>query len=778
VYAWRVEQPSQSRATPAGEITLATPISRVRGVGPRRAAALLELGVKNVGQLLAYLPVRHERQEAEAPIRDLVPGTLATARGEVSATRVVNRRPRPRFEAVLIDDDGRLDLVWFNMLFLRDTIHPGVRLRVQGKVQALGPSLRMSNPRVEVLGTGEGDTPPDAPSTEAPGVAARSSSRRDPAPAQAKLRPIYSASAAISSRQIEQAINAILEPALKGLVDHLPEAFRRERSLPELASAYRAMHAPRDEDDARAARRRLAYDELLMLQLGVQMKRAARRHEAPAPVLRTTAKIDQAIRARLPFTLTPAQDRVVEEIARDLARAEPANRLIQGDVGSGKTAVALYAMLLSVAARHQAALLAPTELLAEQHVASIRAMLRGAKVRVELLTGSLTASERRATLARVASGEVDIVVGTHAILSGGVAFKSLGVAVVDEQHRFGVHQRAALRAKGSAPHVLVMTATPIPRTLSLTLFGDLDVSTITGLPPGRTKISTRVVGPESRPTVYEFVRARLDEGERAYIVAPAIDNDGHVDDDDDLIDANAKRRTSRLDPRAAPVNPGAPMRSVVALERELRDGPLRGLPIAVLHGRMSAVERDRVMSAFRAGELRALIATTIIEVGVDVPEATLMVVEDAERFGLAQLHQLRGRVGRGARASACILVAGTPGLVGPDGSVAPPGTVLGDERAQAGARLTAMRTLSDGFKLAERDFELRGFGEIFGTRQSGMPPFRVVDLRTDLDLLALARRDAASWIERFPTLESADLALLRRRVLKAHGPWLGLGDVA
>jgi ATP-dependent DNA helicase RecG len=524
--------------------------------------------------------------------------------------------------------------------------------------------------------------------------------------------------------------------------DHLPADLRRERSMPELREAYRMMHRPAGDDEVRAARRRLIYDELLLFQLGVHMKRAHLRQTMKAPALPRTDAIERRIRERMPFELTDAQKRVVGEIAADLALDVPMNRLVQGDVGSGKTVVALDAMLRAIGHGHQAALMAPTEILAEQHFLSMSAMLEGSDVRIALLTGNMGSDERAATLAGLADGSVHLVVGTHALISDRVAFRSLAVAVIDEQHRFGVEQRSKLRVKGSAadggagdfdtPHVLVMTATPIPRTIGLTLFGDLDISTIDALPPGRTPVATRTVNSDRRGEVYGWLRKRLDAGEQAYIVVPAIDT-GVSSGEEELRD----------------------LRTVQA---ELEAGELRGKRVAAIHGRLKRETREHVMARFRAGAIDALIATTVIEVGVDVPNATVIVIEHADRFGLAQLHQLRGRVGRGSKPGACVLVAD-------------PKTDDGIER------IRVMCETTSGFELAERDFALRGPGDVFGTRQSGVPPFRIADPLRDAALLDLARRDAAAWIGLNPTLAGPEDALVRRRLIKVHGPWLGLGDV-
>jgi ATP-dependent DNA helicase RecG len=694
-------------------ITLTTNVAALEGVGPRRAAEFRRLGIRCVADLLVHLPMRYERDLGEGSIgaaaSDGSTGAArATIRGEVLRTRVAGGRTR-RFEATVADASGTILLTWFNAPWMKERLHPGMRVRATGRMDRFAGWLQMVNPAWEALG-GEDE----------------------PAPRGAGLRPVYSASEELTSAVVERTIAPILEPALALVADHLGEAHRRERAMPELAEAYRMIHRPRDEDEVAAARRRLAYDELLMLQLAVMMKRRHRRSALAAPRLRHDAEIDRHILARIPFALTPGQRGVIDEIARDLQGTVPMNRLVQGDVGAGKTVVALYAILMAVASECQAALMAPTELLAEQHEASIVAMLEGARVRIALLTGSLPASERARVLAGIEAGEVDVVIGTHALLTQAVAFRRLAVAIVDEQHRFGVHQRALLRAKAgderSAPHTLVMTATPIPRTLALTLFGDLDVSTIHGLPPGRRPLETRVLPAARAGEAYAHLAARVARGEQGYVVVPAVEES----------DAGLVAVDTHLAALAA--------------------GPLAGRRLAGVHGRLARAEREDVMGRFRAGAIDVLVATTVIEVGVDVPNATMIVIEHADRFGLAQLHQLRGRVGRGQRPGLCVLVADPAG-----------------EEAQA--RIEAFATARDGFEIAERDLEIRGPGEILGAKQAGLPPFRAADLRRDASLLAIARRDAEHWIDESPTLERSEESLLRSRLLKAYGAVLGLADV-
>ncbi len=698
----------------AGTVDARTPLTAVTGVGPRTAERLGHLGIRTAGDLVRHLPLRHERRLAERTIAETIAATTeepvhVRLRGEVARVRT---RPGPRalIEATLDDGTATARLVWFNAPWMRGKIHPGERGVAEGRARMRQGYLEIGNARW-------------TPESRA-GEAALDAD---------DLRPIYPASEEIGSAEIEAVVARVLEGVCAGMEDPLPESYLRERDLMPLAAAWRAMHRPVDAEALVRARRRLAFDELLLLQLGVMMRRAQLRSRTRAVPLPVDAAIDAHIRARIPFRLTSEQDRVVAEIAADLAQPHAMNRLLQGDVGSGKTAVAAYAMLLAVAHGHQAALVAPTEILAEQHHRVLARMLEGSEVSLRLLTGSTHESDRAACVAGLARGSTHLVVGTHALLEGGVAFRSLAMAVVDEQHRFGVRQRAAIRQKGQGetpliPHTLVMTATPIPRTLAITLYGDLDLSTLRGKPPGRKPAVTRVVDPAKAPEVYAYLRGRLDRGEQAYVVVPAVEESE------------------------------AGLKDVASHVRFLSDGPFQGLAIASVHGRMDREERETQMERFRAGAAKVLVATTVIEVGVDVPNATLMVVEHAERFGLAQLHQLRGRIGRGEGASLCVFI----------GAAA---------TQDATERLAAIAASDDGFEIAESDLRLRGPGEVFGARQSGLAPFRVADLSTDADLLRLARADAQGWIDRDPDLRAAESALLRRKLMALHGQALGLADV-
>ncbi|MEM9414171.1 MAG: ATP-dependent DNA helicase RecG [Planctomycetota bacterium] len=716
---------------PVGRTSPGSPITTLPGVGPARAAALARLGIHSLADLIRHRPTRYEKLGAEGRIADLpvMEDVVATARGTLSAVRWVpaqGRGKKGRFQATLQDDSGTLALVWFHAGYLRDALHPGQMLLVQGKVKRFDGYPQMVNPKWEKI------------------------SEESDAPAQGdRLRPIYPSTEGLPSHAIEKLVGEALDRVLPEMQDPLPETLTKAHNLLPLTEAFEKLHRPTEPDDHKEARRRLAYNELLLLQIGIAMKRAYVAKRQAAPALVHSSAIDRQIRGRFPFELTPSQDKVIAEVVTDLGSETPMNRLVQGDVGSGKTVVALYAMLLAVSARQQAAMMAPTELLAEQHYRSISEMLAGSGVTVRLLTGGASSSRSRARkelLAEIAEGAADIVVGTQALVTDAVVFKALGVAVVDEQHRFGVMQRARLRSAGETtddgrlrvPHHLVMTATPIPRTLSLTIFGDLDVSTISGKPPGRVPIENRVVAEFQTDTVYAYLSTRLQRGEQVYVVVPAIDGPG--DDDEG--------------------GGGTALKSVAEHAELLRQKLGEEYKVAEVHGRLSRDEREHVMRRFRDGEAHVLVATTVIEVGVDVPNASVMVIEHAERFGLAQLHQLRGRIGRGAstRRPLCVFVA-------------EPTT---DDAID---RINAIAATNDGFKIAEEDLRIRGMGEFFGTKQSGMPPLRVADIPGDLDLLQLARLDAQCLIEKDWLLKQPAHGLLRRVLLHQYGESLGLIDV-
>ena len=707
------------------DICLGMAISELPGMALGRTRRLERLGILRVGDLLRHLPMRYERVAAEVPMSDLPHTGLGTARGMITASRWVPSHgscTRGRFEAMIADDSGLLEVIWFNAGYLRDQLHPGMTIRVHGKIGLYQHRRQMVNPKWKRL-----EKPDQEPASDE------------------RLHPIYPATENLSTARIERLIHDLLPRLLEQIDDPLPAEMMGRYNMPELRDAFRMAHQPQDEQETAAARRRLAFNELLLLQLGIALKRHYNEHVLEAAALRWSVAIDEHIRGRFPFDLTTSQSKVVDQITTDLARPRPMNRLLQGDVGSGKTVVALYAMLMAVANRKQAALMAPTELLAEQHLWSISRMLEGSSVRLGVLTsgqGATSSQGRRALLEQIEAGQIDLVVGTQALLTESVRFKDLALVVIDEQHRFGVMQRALLRegveecidARTQAPHCLLMTATPIPRTLSLTIFGDLDVSTIDQLPPGRQPVATRVVEPAKSEKVYMHLAQRLASGEQAYVVVPAIDESG-------------QETTSAL-------------KNVRAHARLLQDRYCRGFQVAAIHGRLKRPSRESIMDRFRRGRIQVLVATTVIEVGVDVPNASVMIVEHAERFGLAQLHQLRGRVGRGSGGARALCVF-----------IADPST---DEAAR---RMEAIGSTSDGFQIAEADLQIRGMGDFFGTRQHGAPPLRVAKIPRDLDLLNLARQEAKSIIKSDPKLTAGSHEQLWRVLSRQYGEALGLIDV-
>lgn len=675
---------------------LEVPAQYVKGVGPVRAAQLARLGLDTVDDLLHHKPARYEDRSRIAVISSLTAGTRQTAQGTVVAVSE-RRHGTYQFQAVLRDDTGVLQATWFGQRYLRKLIRRGMRLIVYGRVDRFGgPQMVVDD--FEILSGDDEDTLHTA-----------------------RIVPVHAATEGLAPRTLRTIIGQALETYADTVPEVLPETLRRRYGLPGVADALRSLHFPQTMADAERARRRLAFEELFVLQAGLLVRKHALDTIDKGIRYRSAETLLRQFVRTLPYALTGAQRRVVGEIARDLQRTQPMNRLLQGDVGSGKTVVAASALWLAIGSRLQGALMAPTEILAEQHYLTLRRLLAPLRVRVTLLTGGGAKRIREALRRDVAAGNVDLVVGTHALLEEGVTFKRLGLVVVDEQHKFGVMQRAALRRKGFHPDVLIMTATPIPRTLSMTVYGDLDVSVLDEMPPGRGAIKTYVRGPEKRPEVYAWVRQQVVLGRQAYIVCPLIEG------------------SEKLQAEAA-----------VALAERLQREAFAGLPVALLHGRMRAEEKDTVMEQFRSGATNVLVATSVIEVGIDVPQATIMVIEDADRFGLAQLHQLRGRVGRGADTSFCVLLTS-------------PKTDAARER------MDVMGQTRDGFVIAQKDLELRGPGEIFGTRQHGLPELRIADPIEDMSLLEAARQEARPVVDRDPHLQHSDHRVLRDFVQARFG---------
>jgi ATP-dependent DNA helicase RecG len=679
---------------------LGTSLQYLKGVGPRRAADLEKAGLVTVEDLLCRFPIRYEDRGQFASIVSLKPGQRASVQAEVLSAHVrPTRRPGFRiFEMVVRDASASIRAVFPNQTFLKDVFKPHQRVILYGAVELRpGTGLQLASPDYEIL-AGEAGEAGDAGAAGEAGELTLHTGR---------IVPIYEKTGSMTPKLqralVQQALQSL---ANEPLDDPLPAALVARLGLLDRRAALEAAHFPPAGTSVDALnafqtppQQRLIFEEFFLFQAGLLLKRRRQRADRKRRSVVIDDRVRDAARAVLPFRLTGDQKRAVKEIVDDMARPEPMNRMLQGDVGAGKTIVALLAALVAMENGFQVAFMAPTEILADQHFITIRRRLEASRFRIALLTGSVPAKKRREVLAELEAGSIHMVIGTHALAEGTVAFRELGLVVIDEQHRFGVVQRASLRGKGANPDVLVMTATPIPRTLSMTLYGDLDVSIIREMPPGRLPVKTSAKPESRREEAYQLIRREVDAGRQAYVIYPLVEESEKID-----------------------------LRAATAMAEHLASAVFPQYRVALLHGRLKQDEKDRVMASFAAGETHILVSTTVIEVGVDVANATVMVVEHAERFGLSQLHQLRGRVGRSAHASECILLYQSP---------------LTDSGR---ARLQALVETNDGFVIAERDLELRGPGDFFGTRQSGLPTFRVGDLVRDAGLMDQARREATDWI--------------------------------
>jgi ATP-dependent DNA helicase RecG len=679
---------------------LDAPITKLRGAGPKLSEAAAEMGISSLGDLLRHVPHGYRDRASPVGLGNLKLGEEATVEVEVTGAKLrpTRRRRLTILEADVFDSSGRTKAVWFNRAWLADRLQPGTRLLLRGKLEKRGFNVSEH----ELL-----DSVTAAPAgLHTTGVV-----------------PVHPASEKLRPQRIREWVWQAT-PLARHAVEPIPGRLRRELRMAGATDSLVASHFPADEHAAEAARERLAFEELFLYQAALVTRRGRRVSGSKGIALPQAGAGVTAWLESLPFSLTGDQRRAVDEVDSDLDQAQPMQRLLMGEVGSGKTVIALYAMLRAIEAGHQAALMAPTETLAEQHFRTLETLLAEEPVPATLLTSATPPARRRELHDSLAAGQPQLVVGTHALIEEAVEFSSLAVAVVDEQHRFGVRQRAALDAKGPGkrlPHVLHMTATPIPRTLSLTAYGDLDTTALRELPKGRQPIRTRVVGEERRPEAYDFIRERLREGRQAFVVCPLVS-------DSEAIEAKAAE----------------------AEAKRLAKTELSDFRVALLHGQMSSEQKARAMDSFVSGEAHVLVATTVIEVGIDVPNATVMLVEGAERFGLSQLHQLRGRVGRGSHESFCIL--------------------FGDPESEAAkARLEAIAGEGDGFALAEVDLSIRGEGEILGTRQHGLPRFRAATLPEDTALLLEARRRVLELRERFGSLEAPGVGPLMDEARRRFG---------
>jgi ATP-dependent DNA helicase RecG len=675
-------------------LELRAPVKFLKGVGPRRAEALARLGVRTMSDLLYHAPHRYIDATTLTPFARARVGEEITGVGRVRSTGILpTRRGLRVFRALLEDDSGRIECAWPGQPFLERQIVAGQLLLVTGPVRYYHGKQLVPREFLVLEDAGEARTE------------------------RGLILPVYPATEGLSHKQIRGLLRQHLDALLPLVIDPHPPALRASTGVPGLAAALAAVHRPASLEEAEAGRRRLAFDEFFDQQLVQARARFLAKRARAGIRFELKRELLTRLKEHLPFELTADQRRAIRDITDDMTSAERMHRLLMGDVGTGKTVVALFAMLLAVDNGYQAAIMAPTELLAEQHLVTLTRLLEPLAIRPELLVGRASAAEKSAAKDRIASGASRVIVGTHALIQESVRFRRLGLVVIDEQHRFGVEQRAALAAKGDAPDVLLLTATPIPRSMALTLYGDLDVTTVVERPPGRGTIKTALRGEAARAKIYEFIRDECAAGRQAYVLYPVIEESEKVD---------LKAATTMAE-------------RLAKVFKEFRVG--------LVHGRLKAEERDAVMRAFRDNAVSVLVATSVIEVGIDVPNASVMLIEHAERFGLAQLHQLRGRVGRGAAASHCILLSNAQG---------------------AAARLRQFTETEDGFKIAELDLALRGMGELAGARQSGGVTLKFANFATDLDLLEIARRNAAAMIARDPALERPEHAAYRENIMQRY----------
>ena len=667
---------------------LTDPITILKGVGPAMAKKFAVLGIHTLQDLICHFPRGYEDRTRLVTIEKLETDKPACFRAMVMNTpRTAHIRKGLDVTKVQVaDHTARLTLTFFNRKFATEQLQYGKEYIFYGAVTGDFIGYNMTSPVFEAV-----DTPP---------VQTR------------RVMPIYPLTAGLTNAAVTRAVRqalALCDPP----GEILPEEVRRKYGIMDAARAYHTIHDPQSMEETYMAKKRLVFEEFFVFSAGLSLMRAAREGKAAAPCKNTDLS---AFYSLLPFALTGAQQRAIEEICRDLSQGKLMNRLVQGDVGSGKTMVAAAAAVLAVQNGFQAALMAPTEILAEQHTASLGKLLAPLGIRTELLTGSMTVKQKREVRERIAAGETDLVIGTHALLSDTTRFAKLGLVIADEQHRFGVAQRAGLSEKGADPHVLVMSATPIPRTLALLMYGDLEVSVLDQLPPGRHKVDTFLVNESYRARINGFIRKQVEEGHQCYVVCPAVEENQELG-----------------------------IKAAETWAETLQQRVFRDLKVMLLHGQMKGAEKEAVMAAFSRGEADVLVATTVIEVGVDVPNATLMVIEDADRFGLSQLHQLRGRVGRGSAKSYCILTSQ-------------------NKNPETLRRLKALCATTDGFRIAQEDLELRGPGDFFGSRQSGLPVFRVANLSMDLETLKQAQEASCAWIETSGTADTPEAEALRERI--------------
>ena len=691
--------------------SIETPVRYFKGVGPKRSALLADIGVNTALDLLYYLPARYEDRSVFTKIRELKTGEYQTVRGKIVTTgsRIAKSGGRV-FHLAIADDTGFIQATWFNKPYLADYLKPGFQVALYGKVERYD-RLQIVQPEYEIIKEGE---------TFSLNMG--------------RIVPVYGLTKDITQKYLRTLTHEAVTDYLKPLLETLPTYIIARDKLVDIKFAVSNIHFPSSFDNLEKAYKRIVFDEFFMLQLALAMKkRGLASVPGGGPGHKLSGELTEGLTKSMPFTLTAGQKKAMDDISRDMSSGRVMNRLLEGDVGSGKTVVAAYALALTVENSFQGAVMAPTEVLARQHFIVLSELLLPLGVSVALLVGGMDPKSRAETYSKISSGEIDVVVGTHAIIEEGVKFKTLGFAVIDEQHKFGVTQKSLLKGKGDNPHILVMTATPIPRTLALTVYGDLDMSIMRDMPKGRKPILTYWVEESRRTEAYDFVKEELAKGRQAYVVCP-------------LVDSSIKNLNSKI-------------KNTEEVYKKLKTETFSQFRVGLLHGRMDSKEKDKIMGQFKKGTIDVLVSTTVIEVGVDVPNAAIMFVENAERFGLAQLHQLRGRIGRGAFESYCILLADA-------------------KTGEAAKRLKSIEETLDGFQIAETDLEIRGPGEFFGTRQHGLPEIRFGNILKDFAIMEAARREAFDLVSRDPDLKEARHGALKKSLFSRFKNKIDLIKVA
>ena len=677
------------------EKSLHTSIRYLKGIGPKREKSFNQAAICTIEDLLYYFPRRYEDRRNFSPISKLEEGQTQTIRAQILVSgehRSFRRRKFSITEVVVADESGKISSVWFNQPYLKNYFKVGTNLILYGKVERYGNRLQMSAPEFEIISEGEGESL-----------------------SMGRVVPIYSLPAGIGQRSLRQTIKAALDEYLPALNDFLPFDLRTKGKLLNLAKSILNIHFPETIELQQEAYRRLSFEEFFLFQLPLAIRKLKKK-EKRGIAHKTDGSLVRDFVQSLAFKLTSAQQRVVDEIRQDMLKPQVMQRLLQGDVGSGKTVVATIASLMAIQGGYQVALMVPTEILAKQHYDKIQSQVR--TIKIALLASSLKKEEKEKIYKELKSGKIDLLIGTHALLEESVQFKNLGLVVIDEQHKFGVGQRALLPEKGANPDVLIMTATPIPRTLAITLYADLDISVINELPPGRKPIDTKSIGEAQRDWLYSFLKEKISHKQQGYIIYPVIEESFALD-----------------------------LEGAKNMYAQLKEGLFKDFNLGLIHGRLKDQEQQKIMSEFKSGRIQILVATTILEVGIDVPNATVMVIEHAERFGLSQLHQLRGRIGRGSEESFCVLVST-------------------NRTKEAAARLEAMVKYRDGFAIAEQDLKIRGPGEFFGSRQHGLTELRIGNPLTQMQLLKKAKEEAVKLVEKDPYLASRQNLILKEKLLQ------------